>query len=148
MSETESTPPSPTAGVRRDGVRRDAEARDADARESGAAEPRARQAPTTEPRTNDRRGVLPAAQLATTASAEAKLLHARALAAFERGDFVEVRRLANELARTADDADTNRVVDELVGRVEFDRPSLYFMIGCALALLGIAWFYISHAHAS
>jgi hypothetical protein len=63
--------------------------------------------------------------------------------AFDAGDFVRVRELATELAKS-DDAALASVGNDYLARIAVDPIQLAFLGLCAVAILTIAWIYVPH----
>ena len=79
-------------------------------------------------------------------AASAALADPRAVeiaAAFDAGNFVRVRELGAELAKS-DDAASSAVGRDYLARIAVDPIQIAFLGLCAVALLTIAWIYIPH----
>ena len=64
-------------------------------------------------------------------------------ASFDAGNFVRVRELGAELAKSEDDA-VAAVGRDYLARIAVDPVQIAFLGICAVALLTIAWIYIPH----
>ena len=68
-----------------------------------------------------------------------------ARAAFDRGDFMETRRLAAEVAERTDlPADTRAQARELLAALGSDRLAVALGVGCLLFFLVTVWFTLVH----
>lgn len=61
--------------------------------------------------------------------------------AFSRGDYAEVRRLSQELAK-AEDAEVAAAASDLLRRVSIDPVQIGVVVACAFFFLWVSWKYI------